>query len=90
MNAHCGRFNRTVQEEWIDYHYDLLLLDNPTDFKLELLRWLSWYNLGARISARPSAFPTADPRAGSRPYNFSTSFLSAICAGPVKRLDRPD
>jgi transposase InsO family protein len=45
MNAHCERFNRTVQEEFIDYHYDLLFLDQPTAFNLELLRWLSWYNL---------------------------------------------
>jgi transposase InsO family protein len=45
MNAHCERFNRTVQEECIDYHYDLLFLDDLTEFNLELLRWLSWYNL---------------------------------------------
>jgi transposase InsO family protein len=45
MNAHCERFNRTVQEECIDYHYDLLFLDDLTDFNLELLRWLAWYNL---------------------------------------------
>jgi transposase InsO family protein len=45
MNAHCERFNRTVQEEFIDYHHDLLFLDDFTDFNLELLRWLSWYNL---------------------------------------------
>lgn len=45
MNAHCERFNRTIQEEFIDYHYDLLFLDELTDFNLELLRWLSWYNL---------------------------------------------
>ena len=51
MNAHCERFNRTVQEECIDYHYDLLFLDDLTDFNLELLRWLSWYNLDARTSA---------------------------------------
>lgn len=45
MNAHCERFNRTVQEECIDYHHDLLFLDDLTDFNLELLRWLAWYNL---------------------------------------------
>jgi transposase InsO family protein len=44
MNAHCERFNRTVQEEFIDYHYDLLFLDDPSDFNLALLPWLSWYN----------------------------------------------
>jgi transposase InsO family protein len=45
MNAHCERFNRTLQEECIDYHYDLLFLDDLTELNLELLRWLSWYNL---------------------------------------------
>ena len=44
MNAHCERFNRTVQDEFIDYHYDLLFIDELTDFNLELLRWLCWYN----------------------------------------------
>jgi transposase InsO family protein len=45
MNAHCERFNRTLQEECVDYHYDLLFLEDLTDFNLELLRWLAWYNL---------------------------------------------
>lgn len=45
MNAHCERFNRTVQEECVDYHHDLLFLNDLTDFNLELLRWLAWYNL---------------------------------------------
>jgi transposase InsO family protein len=44
MNAHCERFNRTLQEEFLDYHHDLLFLEPLTDFNLELLRWLSWYN----------------------------------------------
>ena len=45
MNAHCERFNRTLQAEFVDYHYDLLFVDELTAFNLELLRWLSWYNL---------------------------------------------
>ncbi len=24
MNAHCGRFNHTIQECFVDYHEDLL------------------------------------------------------------------
>ncbi len=39
------RFNRTVQEEFTDYHYDLLFLDDLTEFNLEMLRWRFWYNL---------------------------------------------
>lgn len=45
MNAHCERFNRTIQEEFVDYRYDLLFEDDLTDFNLELVGWLSWYNL---------------------------------------------
>src|SRR4029079_2847489 len=30
MNAHCERFNRTIQEEFVDYHYDPLFLDELT------------------------------------------------------------
>ena len=42
MNAHCERFNRTIQDEFIDYHaYDLL---NPTAFNYKLMEWLIWYN----------------------------------------------
>lgn len=43
MNAQRERFNRIVQEECIDY--DLLFLDDLTDFNLKLLRYLSWYSL---------------------------------------------
>jgi len=57
MNAHCERFNRTVQEECIDYHYDLLLLDDLTEFNLELLRWLSWYNLERPHYSLPQPVP---------------------------------
>ena len=42
MNAHCERFNRTIQEEFIDYHQGELL--NPTVFNRSLMTWLIWYN----------------------------------------------
>lgn len=42
MNAHCERFNRTIQEEFIDYHEPLLL--NPNAFNEQLIPWLLWYN----------------------------------------------
>ena len=43
MNAHCERFNRTVQEEFANYHEDLLFTDLLA-FDLKLLAWLYWYN----------------------------------------------
>ncbi len=43
MNAHCERFNRTVQEEFLDVHEELLFYDLPR-FNLQLLQWLAWFN----------------------------------------------
>jgi len=43
MNAHCERFNRTVQEEFLDVHEELLFYDLP-QFNLRLLSWLAWFN----------------------------------------------
>ena len=88
MNAHCERFNRAVQEECIDYHYDLLFLDDPTDFNLELLRWLSWYNLERPHFSLPLPIPNRKMPVGSHPYNSFTSTPSAICTGPIHRVDR--
>ena len=43
MNAHCERFNRTIQESFIDYHEDLLFT-NLDAFNQELADWLVFYN----------------------------------------------
>lgn len=43
MNAHCERFNRTIQEEFIDYYEDLLFTDIEL-FNDKLANWLVWYN----------------------------------------------
>lgn len=42
MNAHVERFNRTIQEEYIDYHAFELL--EPERFNQGLIDWLIWYN----------------------------------------------
>ena len=42
MNAHVEKFNRTVQEGFIDYHSHLLI--NPDDFNRELIDYLIFYN----------------------------------------------
>jgi transposase InsO family protein len=42
MNAHDERFNRTIQEEFVDYHESELL--NPDLFNQKLIEWLLWYN----------------------------------------------
>jgi len=42
MNAHVERFNRTIQEEFVDYHASELI--TPRIFNNKLLDWLIWYN----------------------------------------------
>ncbi len=42
MNAHLERFNRTIQEEFIDYNNHLLL--NPDEFNRKLIDYLIFYN----------------------------------------------
>ena len=42
MNAHLERFNRTIQDEFVDYHVPELL--SPISFNLKLIDYLVWYN----------------------------------------------
>ncbi len=44
MNAHAERFNRTVQDEFVDYHEDLLFGDDLTLCNDKLFDYLLWYN----------------------------------------------
>ncbi len=42
MNSHLERFNRTIQDEFVDYHMGDLI---ETDiFNRKLIDWLIWYN----------------------------------------------
>lgn len=43
MNPQAERFNRTIQEDFVDYHEDLLFTDLVT-FNDELFDWLLWFN----------------------------------------------
>jgi transposase InsO family protein len=42
MNAHIERFNRTIQEEFLNYHKGLLI--DLEQFNTKLMDWLTWYN----------------------------------------------
>ena len=42
QNAHCERFNRTVQEEFVDFHANLLL--DTEAFNQKLMDYLAFYN----------------------------------------------
>ena len=43
MNAHAERFNRTLQESFVDDHEDLLFTDLAR-FNQKLADWLAFYN----------------------------------------------
>lgn len=43
MNAHVERFNKTIQESFIDFHYQLLKND-INEFNRQLMDWLIFYN----------------------------------------------
>jgi transposase InsO family protein len=81
MNAHCERFNRTVQEEFLDVHEQLLFYDLPL-FNQRLLEWIGWFN-----AVRPHhALALKTPLDILAPY-ILTSARSAGCTGPMHRLD---
>jgi transposase InsO family protein len=43
MNAHCESFNGTIQEEFVDYHVNLLF-DDTTTFNEQMKEYLIFYN----------------------------------------------
>jgi len=42
-NSYLERFNRTIQEQFVNWHIDQL--DEPTAFNQELMEYLIWYNM---------------------------------------------
>jgi len=55
MNAHAERFNRSIQEEFIEFHKDLLLHDIDA-FNNKLFDYLIWFN-----EERPHYAPNLPP-----------------------------
>ncbi len=43
IHAHMERFNKTLQEEFVDYHLDTAITE-PKIFQTKLTEWLTWYN----------------------------------------------
>jgi hypothetical protein len=54
MNAHIERFNRTIQESFVDYHEELLFTDLAR-FNQKLADWLVFYNTQRPTIASASA-----------------------------------
>lgn len=44
QNAFIERFNRTIQEEFLNYHKHLLYESHMTKLKAKLSEWMRWYN----------------------------------------------
>ena len=42
LNGHIEKYNRTIQEEFVDQHE--ILLEDPCKFNQKLMSWLVWYN----------------------------------------------
>jgi len=72
MNAHCERFNRSIQESFVDYHEDLLFSDNNA-FNLKLADWLVFYN-------------TELPHLSTKPFPKKPTSISNLPITPVKYL----
>ncbi|HVC49997.1 MAG TPA: integrase core domain-containing protein [Burkholderiales bacterium] len=54
MNAHCERFNRSLQESFVDYHEDLLFTDLAL-FNEKLADWIVFYNTQLpHLSTKPN------------------------------------
>lgn len=81
MIAHAERFNRTVQEEFLDHHEDLLWGDeaNLAALNRKLAEWLLWYTGSARMRPWPSG-----PRSPRSPGSARCSTTS-----PDRRRPEP-
>jgi transposase InsO family protein len=75
MNAHAERFNRTIQESFVDYHEELLFTDLAL-FNRKLANWLVFYN-----TERPPI-----PSASNLRYHSSCNINpSAKGTGPIQQ-----
>jgi transposase InsO family protein len=72
MNAHCERFNRTIQESFVDYHEDLLFTDLAL-FNEKMSDWLIFYN-------------TQLPHLSTKPNPKKTTSLHNLPISPVEYL----
>jgi transposase InsO family protein len=74
MNAHCERFNRSIQESFVDYPEDLLFTD-PALFNRKMSDWLVFYN-------------TELPHLSTKPNPKKTISLKNLPVSPIEFLLR--
>ena len=72
MNAHCERFNRSIQESFVDYNEDLLFTDLAL-FNQKMSDWLVFYN-------------TELPHLSTKPNPKKTASLTNLPVAPIEFL----
>lgn len=72
MNAHCERFNRSIQESFVDYYEDLLFTDLAL-FNQKMSDWLVFYN-------------TELPHLSTKPFPKKSASLLNLPVSPVEFL----
>ena len=72
MNAHCERFNRSIQESFVDYNEDLLFTDLAL-FNQKMSDWLVFYN-------------TELPHLSTKPNPKKTTSLTNLPVSPIEFL----
>ena len=89
MNAHCESFNGTIQEEFVDYHINLLF-DDLTFFNEKMKDYLFFYNTKRVHCAFKNKLAPLEVLTSS---NYYVSQLPAECrngwgyAGPLQNFD---
>lgn len=72
MNAHCERFNRSIQDSFVDYYEDLLFTDLAL-FNQKMSDWLVFYN-------------TELPHLSTKPNPKKSASLNNLPVTPVEFL----
>ena len=75
MNAHCESFNGTIQDEFVDYHANLLF-DDITEFNEKMKEYLEFYNTKRVHYAFQNKKTPLEVLSGS---DYYVSKLSAEC-----------
>ena len=76
-NGYLERFNRTIQEQFVNWHIDDL--DEPEDFNRKLMEYLIWYN-----TEKPHRGIGNLPPLRYYLDNFITPLKSPICYGRLQ------
>jgi transposase InsO family protein len=77
--AHAERFNRTIQESFVDYHEELLFTDLAL-FNRKLADWLAFYNAERRTTPSASV-PRYPSSCNINPSAKGTGLIQSVASG---------